>query len=213
MARRKKVVLAILHLDRREQLHLWRCDKLGCNSVRAKLIADKLITNPPSVHSAWSKCKRFVAVGAAQCLTGHRLPPKGIGHSRPWRNLPSPLLLPIDKSKEQAIHIKNRCTADGASTGITARVRVINGFGCSYRWAFRPWAYRRPIGFLFYRARFLLYARSPPYCFQLARQSVTRWRRRWTTLPMFQQASAGLSASASWNLGRWDAVRPNFLIR
>ena len=39
-------------------------------------------------------------------------------------------------------------TADAANTGITARVRVINGFGCSHRWAFRPWAYRRPIGLL-----------------------------------------------------------------
>ena len=60
----------------------------------------------------------------------------------------SPLLFTIDKSKEQAIHIKNRSHCRCANTGITARVRVINGFGCSQRWAFRPWAYRRPIGLL-----------------------------------------------------------------
>src|SRR5271169_4116350 len=67
--------------------------------------------------------------------------------------------------------------ADTAQVSIALQMvhhRAFNGLGCSYRWACRPWAYRRSIGLLFCPARFLLYARWPPCCFQLARQSATR---------------------------------------
>jgi hypothetical protein len=49
---------------------------LRCNPVSAILVANKFIACPPSGYALCSEHKWFAAIGAAQNLTGHGIPPK-----------------------------------------------------------------------------------------------------------------------------------------
>jgi hypothetical protein len=111
--------LANLHLIRRLQLHLWRLDIGRRNSVRAKLVADKLVANAPRVHTACGKYERLAAISTAQCLTGHRSSPTRNRHSRPQPTI----AFDVPHQQVQRIGSAHQKPAVGTTSALFLRIR------------------------------------------------------------------------------------------